>query len=182
MTRNHDRTSQVRDAIGPPPRTDEPYQLAAWAKRYAAIMRGTPLDWARSVHTMWSAGQLAPRKVPCDGAAIGKFVEDKLRPAAQRVVCRGENELRLRTVVKALRMLAASADAKDHKMSGDLARFLELAWGIKRAYETVSEGDAELYDQLRDEWGEVQLPPPDATVNRYSADELFIQAAVRRLG
>lgn len=182
MTRNHDTTSQIRDAIGPPARADEAYQLAAWAKRYAAIMRGTPLDWARSVHTMWSAGQMAPRKAPCDGAAIGKFVEDRLRPQAQAIVNRGENELRLRSMMKAIRMLAASKDPKDNALASAMAKALELAWGIKRAYETVSEGDAELFDQLRDQWGEVQLPPPGATVNLYAADELFIQAAVRRLG
>lgn len=183
MTRNqHERSSQIRDAIGPPPKTGEAYQLAAHAKRYAAIMDGGPMAWARSVHTMHTAGQMAPRKEPSDGAAVGKHVEDKLRPQAQATIRRGENELRMRTLVKAIRMLSASADPKDNKMAADLAKFLEYAWGVRRAYEAVSEGDAELYDQLRDAWGEVQLPPPDSTVNKYSADELFIQAAVRRLG
>lgn len=180
MTRNHERSSQIRDAIGPPPKA-EGYQLAAHAKRYAAIMAGGPLAWARSVHTMHSAGQLAPRQAPCDGD-VGKFVEDKLRPQAQATIRRGENELRLRAMIKALRMLSASNDPKDRKNAKDLSSFLESVWGVRRAYEAVSEGDAELYDQLRDAWGEVQLPPPDATVNRYSADELLIQAAVRRLG
>lgn len=183
MTRNNE-ISQIRDVVTGPPKASqtEAYQLAAWAQRYRAVKDGGPLAWARSIHTMHTAGEMRPRKEPCDAAKIGKGLPPHLQAAAHATVARGENELRLRSMIRASRMLSASADPKDSKMASELGKFLELSWGLKRAYETISEGDADLYDQLRDAWGEVQLPPPDATVNLYAADELLIAAAVRRLG
>jgi len=184
MTRNNDRASQVRDAIGPPQAAstrDDPYQLAAWAKRYAAIMKGPPLLWAQSIHTMWKSGVMAPSKAPCDADKIGTSLRPDHRELALRAVARGENELRLRSMIKAIRMLAASSDHDDNKKAADILKGLELGWGIRRAYETVSEGDADLYDALKEQWGEVQLPPLGATVNQWAADEILIQATVRRV-
>lgn len=181
MTRNNERAAQVRDAIGPPGTTQEQYQLAAWAKRYAAIMDGPPLLWAQSVHTMKTSGEMRPRKEPCEPEKIGKGLDPVRRASAQRAVCRGENELRLRTMLRAIRMLSASSDAGDNKKARDLEEFLANVWGIRRAYEAVSEGDAEAYDKLRDAWGEVQLPPAGATVGTWSAEEILIQATVRRV-
>jgi hypothetical protein len=181
MTRNNERASQVRDAIGPPGTTQEQYQLAAWAKRYAAIMAGPPLLWAQSVHTMMTSGQMRPRNEPCDAEKIGSGLDPARRAQAQRAVCRGENELRLRTMIRAIRMLSASKDASDNKQARALEQFLESVWGIRRAYEVLSEGDAEVYDRLREEWGEVPLPPAGATVGTWSADEALIRVTVRRV-
>lgn len=181
MTRNNERASQVRDALGQVPKPDEPYQLASWAKRYAAVMKGQPIEWARSIHTMWSAGEMRPRNEPAGAANIGTSMRPDMRLKALASVARGENELRLRSMIRAIRMLSASKDAADIKMAGDLSKFLDFAWGIKRAYETVSEGDAELYDSLKQQWGEVQIPPAGAMVANTLADELLIAVAVRRL-
>lgn len=182
MTRNNNvRVLHLGDAIGPPGKTEEPYQLAAHAKRYAAIMDGGPLAWARSVHTMVRCGEMRPRKEPCDAAKIGTTLRPDLRAKAQAIVCRSENEHRLRSMIRAIRMLQASQDAADSKMAADIGKFLELTWGVRRAYESVSEGEVKVLDQLRDAWGEAQLPPADSTVNDWAADEMLIEAAVRGL-
>lgn len=171
MTRNHE---------------SQPYALAHVAKAHGAVARQGPTEWARSLHARWTAGEMGPKNAPGDAEKTTAKVRQTMKPelvaTALRTIVRGENELRLRAVIRATRLLDASKDPKDKAMSAAMAKALELAWGIKRAYETVSEGDAELYDQLRDQWGEVQLPPAGATVNLYAADELLIAAAVRRLG
>lgn len=157
MTRNNDRALHIREAIGSPGKPEEPYALGAHAKRYAAIMKGTPLDWARSIHTQWSSGELAPTTKQANG-------------------------LKLRAMLKAIRLLEQSADAGDAKKVQALRQFLALTWGIKTAAEAVAEGEVEAFDALREAWGDAQLPPVDATVNDYCADYLLIDAAVRRLG
>jgi len=182
MTRNNVTVFNMRDALSSAvPKPDEPYQLASWAKRYAEVMRGSPLDWARSIHAMWKASKMRPSLTPADADKIGTTLRPDLRVQALAAVARGENELRLRSLIRAHRMLAASREEADVKMAGDIATFLSFAWGIRTAYETISEGDAEAYDKLKAEWGEVQLPPAGATVDLYVADELLIAAAVRRL-
>jgi hypothetical protein len=170
MTRNHEK---------------QPYALAGLASVHRAAMRQTPLDWARSIHSQWKSGEMRPRKEVADAEKIMPKLRSSMKPAlfetALKTIAREENELRLRALIRAIRLLGASKDARDHKLSAEILKGLELGWGIKRAYEIVSEGESELYDQLREQWGEVQLPPAGATVALYDADVLLVRAAVRGL-
>ncbi|HXK16634.1 MAG TPA: hypothetical protein VNG33_02425, partial [Polyangiaceae bacterium] len=137
------------------------------------------------IHTLKTGGEFRPRKEPGDAdkvvPKIRATVKPELVPEAIRAIVRGENELRLRALIRATRVLAESKDPKDKKQGTDLSNFLSSVWGVSKAYEAVAEGEAELHDKLKAEWGDVQLPPPDATVNSWVADELLIKAAVRRL-
>jgi hypothetical protein len=171
MTSNHER---------------EPYKLSGLARVHGAVARQTPLDWARSVHTFWRGGEYRPRKEPGDAdkviPKIRATVKLELVPEALKAIVRGENELRLRGLIRATRMLTENKDAKDKKHGAELSSFLRSAWGVNKAHEAVAEGEAELHDKLKKDWGDAQLPPIGATVNQWAADELLIQAAVRRLG
>lgn len=165
----------------------EPYRLAGLAQVQAGVVRQqSPLQWARLVHAQLKAGQLKPGKQPGDPektiATIRRTTKAELVPVAIATVVRGENELRLRSMIRAIRALDQSADAKDKKMAGDLSAFLGNVWGIRIAAEVVAEGEVEALEKLTEEWGKTQLPPPGATVNQWVADELLISAAVRGLG
>lgn len=123
-----------------------------------AVMRQqSPLSWAHTFHAQWSAGQQKPMNK-----------RDSLQT--------------LRATIRAVRLLEASADAGDKKKARELAVFLRNVWGIKTAAEVVAEGECDVLDELKAKWGDAQLPPVDATVHETSADELLIEAAVRRLG
>lgn len=170
MTRNH----------------QEPYQIAGLASVHGGIARQKkPLDWARSVHTLWTKGDYRPRKDPGDADKVIPKIRATVKPEligeAIATIVRGENELRLRALIRAQRLLAASADKKDQKYAAELSSCIAGVWGITRAHEQAAEGEVELSDRLREEWGNAQLPPADATVNQWSADEILIVAAVRRL-
>lgn len=170
MTRNHKQ---------------EPYALAGLARAHASAMRQKPIDWARSIHNLWAHGEYAPKKTPGDAektiAKVRSTTRADLVDTAIKAIVRGENELRLRALIRAHRLLAESKDPKDQKLARELSGGLASGWGITRANEAVAEGEAELSDKLLAEWGKTQLPPVDATVNGWVADELLIAAAVRRI-
>lgn len=170
MTRNH---------------TKEPYALAGLARVHGSVARQKPIDWARSVHNLWKHGEYAPKKTPDDAEKTIAKVRASTRPdlvdTAIKTIVRGENELRLRALIRAHRLLAESTDAKDKKMAAEISGGLASGWGITRANEAVAEGEADLSDELLDDWGKVQLPPSGAMVNGWVADELLIAATVRRL-
>jgi hypothetical protein len=173
MTRNHEKL--------------EPYRLAGLAQAQAGVVRQqSPLAWARSIHTQLDSGDLRPRTEPGDKAktiaTIQRTTKAELVPVAIKTLVRGENELRLRAIIRAVRALSASGEAKDQKHGRELASFLGNVWGVRIAAEVVSEGEVEAFDKLTEEWGKAQLPPAGATVNQWVADELLISAAVRRLG
>lgn len=135
-------------------------QPVASAQR-TVVLSGGPL-WADQIHTHQREGRYSPHT--------------------------GDRELKLRALFRAIRILEAG-DAKQKKQAGDLSRFLENAWGLKQACVAVGGKDLDAVRQLREAWGDAQLPPVDAMVagstpnaDGWSADELLIQAAVRRLG
>jgi hypothetical protein len=167
-------------------RNHEPYRLAALGKAHGSVVQQqSPLAWARSIHTQWQSGIMRPHKEPGDPektiATIRRTTKAELVPVAIAAVVRGENELRLRALFRAARLLAASRDAADEKPARELSMFLRSAWGVTDAAEAVAEGETSMLDDLREKWGKVQLPPSDATVNQWSADELLIAAVMRRL-
>jgi len=171
MTRNHER---------------EPYKLAPLAQVHGSIAKQTPLGWADSVHNLLQTGAWTPSKQPGDAdkviPRIKREVKPELQDAAIKAIVRGENELRLRALIRATRTLSASKNAKDRKHGAELATFIASVWGVTKAYEAVAEGEVKLSDELKEQWGDAQLPPPDAFANGIAADEALIQAAVRRLG
>lgn len=171
MTRNHER---------------EPYKLAPLAQVHGSIAKQTPLGWADSIHNLLQSGAWSPKKEPGDAEKVIPRIKREVKPELQveaiKAIVRGENELRLRTLIRASRLLSSSKDPKDRKHGAELASFMQSVWGVTKAHEAVAEGEVKLSDDLREKWGNVQLPPPDAMVNGWSADELLIQAAVRRLG
>lgn len=165
----------------------EPYRLAGLAQVQAGVVRQqSPLQWARAIHGQYSVGQLKPGKEPGDAAktiaTIQRTTKAALVPVAIKIVVRGENEQRLRSMIRAIRVLGQSTDAKDRKKAADLSDFLASVWGVRNAAEAIAEGEVETLEQLTQEWGKAQLPPAGATVNQWVADELLIAAAVRRLG
>lgn len=173
MTRNHEKI--------------EPYRLAGIAMAQAGIVRQqSPLAWARSIHTQWKAGEMKPGTQPGDPektiAKIRQTMKEALVPVAIKAVVRAENELRLRALMRALRALDTSDDAKDKKAARDLSMHLGNVWGVRVAAEVVAEGEVEALEKLTEDWGKGQLPPAGAAVNQWVADELLISAAVRRLG
>lgn len=177
MTRNHDR----------PPLQDDRYAHATTAKRLASVIsraKQQPLIWAQEIHRMQSVGDMRPRKEVADAkdaAKIRASVKPALIPIALATVVRGENEQRVRSLIRAVRLLEASADAKDKHAAKVLRAFLANVWGISKACEIVAEGDTDDIRELREQWGDVQLPPADAKMGSWVADELLIVAAVRRL-
>lgn len=171
MTRNHER---------------EPYKLAPLAQVHSSIAKQPLIEWARSIHNLWSGGEYRPRKDIGDAEKVLPKLRAEVKPEllgeAIKTVLRGENELRLRALIRAARVLNASKDPKDRKLGAALANCIGSVWGVTKAHEAVAEGETKLSDDLKEKWGNVQLPPPEAMVNGWAADELLIQAAVRRLG
>lgn len=156
MSRNQtdDRMQQLGSAIGPP---KEGYSLSALARMHGAVMRGGPMLWAQAIHAQYTNGDLRPTD-------------------------RWANPLKLRAMFKAFRLLAASDDLKDLAKARDLSKFLESPWGISKACVAIGGDDLDAVRALREQWGDAQLPPADATVNGYCADYLLIEITVRRLG
>ncbi len=177
MTRNHETQ----------PIENERYVHAATAARLAKVMaqaKQSPIVWAQEICRLQSVGEMRPRKEMADKkdeAKLRASTKPDLIGAAMKAIIRGENEQRVRSMIRAIRMLNGSKEAADHKLSATLSTFLRQVWGIERAYETVAEGEVDDMKQLREEWGDVQLPPADAKVGSWVADELLIAAAVRRL-
>lgn len=141
---------------------DEKYGLQGLAQAQRTVVQQGPELWADQIHTDTRGGHHGPQ---------------------------GSNrELSLRVLFRAIRILQAG-DAKQKKQAGDLSRFLENAWGLKQACVAIGGNDLEAVRRLREAWGDAQLPPVGAmvagstpTADGWSADELLIQAAVRRLG
>jgi hypothetical protein len=135
---------------------DEPYGLQPLAQANRAIVQSGGETWAEAIHAQLGGGHLAPN---------GKGHARKLR-----------------AMFKAIRTLEVGDD-RQKKKARELARFLELTWGLQKAYVTVAEGDIDAMRELRERWGDVQLPPVDGGfVNGVAADEAIIDAIVRRLG
>jgi hypothetical protein len=176
MTRNHET----------PPLQDDRYAHAATAKRLGTIMshaKTRPLIWAQEIHNQWSVGSMRPRK-DTDAKNETKLrgsVSPEMIQQALRSTVRGENELRLRSLMRATRLLSGSASASDQKMGKDLSTFLADVWGIQHAADVVAEGDTDDVRELREKWGTAQLPPAGELTNSWVADELLISAVVRRL-
>lgn len=136
-------------------RNQNEYALQPMATAMRTVANGTDALWADQVHTHWQGGYYAPEK--------------------------GNRELLLRALFRAVRILDRG-DAKQKKQAGDLSRFLANVWGLQKAYVTAGEGDIDATRELRERWGDVQLPPVDGGfVNGIAADEAVIDAIVRRL-
>jgi hypothetical protein len=119
------------------------------------VAKGDDALWADTVHAHWSGGHYAPSK--------------------------GNHPLLLHSLFRAIRILERGTD-RQKKQAGDLSRFLANVWGLQKAYVTAGEGDIDATRELRERWGEVQLPPIDGGfVNGIAADEAVIDAIVRRL-
>lgn len=162
MTRNNDKMAQLGAAIGPPTQAQR-YQLQGLAQAQRTVVQGSNELWADQIHTFAKEGKCSP-------------------------IAKGDRELWLRSLFRAIRILQAG-DAKQQKQARDLSRHLENAWGIKQACVAIGGNDLEAVRRLREAWGDAQLPPVDAMVagstpneDGWAADELLIQAAVRRLG
>lgn len=144
---------------------DEPYSLQPVATALRTVAQGGDALWADQVHTHWKGGYYAPGK--------------------------GDADFLLRTLFRATRILERG-DARQQKQAGDLKRALENVWGLGKAYVVAGEGDIDLTRELREAWGDSQLPPPYASISRgeplagefvngIAADEAVIDAIVRRL-
>jgi hypothetical protein len=182
MTRNNDRAAALGAAIGPPSRTkrDEPYALAGYARALAKLQHDSE-DWASLMHQHYQQGHLRPRKEPIDADKIVLSVSAQYAPQALASAVRGENELRVKALLRATRILSASPDPKRQKMAADLARFLGSEWGVRRAADAVGGNDRDTVQELREKWGDAQLPPEGEMVGAWSADYLLVENAVRRL-
>ena len=166
---------------------DETYAHAATAARLGKLMarvKQSPLPWAQEMHRQWQQGLLAPKKTtdPKTEAKIRSSMQTVLQARALNTVVRGENEQRLRSLIRAVRLLAASKDKADRNAATQMGTFLGEVWGVTCAADVIAEGDIDDQNTLRSQWGHAQLPPTGATVNQWVADELLISAAVRRLG
>lgn len=138
------------------PNRDEPYRLQSLGQAQTAVMKAGGMTWAESMHTHWQAGFFVPK--------------DK-----------ADNPLKLRSLFKAIRVLERGTD-KQKKLALDLSKQLESVWGLQKAYVTASEGDIDAMRELRERWGDVQLPPVDGGfVNGIAADESLIDSIVRGL-
>lgn len=176
MTRNHET----------PPLRDDRYAHAATAVRLGKVMslaKTRPLMWAQEIHRLWSVGSMRPRKdtdQKNESKLRGSVAPEMIQQALKSTV-RGENELRLRSLIRATRLLSGSASPSDQKMGADLSIFMADVWGIQHAADVVAEGDTDDARELREQWGASQLPPAGSTVHSWVADELLISAVVRRL-
>jgi len=146
-------------------RNQNEYALQPMATAMRTVAKGSDELWADTVHAHWSGGHYAPSK--------------------------GNHALLLRSLFRAIRILETGTD-RQKKQAGDLSRFLASVWGLQKAYATAAEGDVDVARELRDAWGDAQLPPtvwvtadrqPIAGefVNGIAADEAVIDAIVRRL-
>lgn len=151
-----DKLRQLGAAIGPPTNRGR-YALAGYARAQAVILNGGSLLWAQSIHTQLHQGYLRP-------------------------TTKSDNPLRVKAMIKAIRVLSESSDKVDKKKAADLSGFLRSEWGIDRACEAIGGDDPDEVRELRERWGNAQLPPADALVREISADHLLVEAAVRRLG
>ena len=143
-----------------------------------------PLIWAREIQRQQQVGQMRPHKEMADKkdeAKVRGSMKPELISVAIKTIVRGENETRVRALIRAQRLLANSADAEDKRLARTLSLFLANEWGIRKAYEVVAQGDVDDMKELREKWGDVQLPPPDALCGTWVADELLIAATVRRI-
>jgi len=146
---------------------DEPYALQPMATAMRTVVaKGDDALWADTVHAHFKGGYYAPTN-------------------------KGDRPLLLRALFRAIRILETGTD-RQKKQAGDLSRFLANVWGLQKAYATAAEGDVDVARELRDAWGDAQLPPtvwvtadrqPIAGefVNGIAADEAVIDAIVRRL-
>jgi hypothetical protein len=135
---------------------DEPYGLQPVANVAFKVAQAGGETWAESMHNAWRAGFFAPGK-PHD------------------------HELKLRAMFRAIRMLEVG-DAKQQGKAREMSRFLELTWGLSKAYVTAGEGDIDATRELRERWGDAQLPPKDGGfVDGIAADEALIRSIIRRL-
>lgn len=149
---------------------NETYGLQPLADVQRAVVQSGRETWAETIHGQLNGGHLSPDK--------------------------GNRELKLRSMFKAIRALDLGDD-RQKKKAHELARFLELTWGLQKAYVTAAEGDIDAMRVLRDAWGDGQLPPvypqtladpfdlrrtsPGEFVHGLPADEAVIDAIVRRL-
>lgn len=139
------------------PKRDEPYSLQAVGAALRTVIKGDDALWADQVHTHWQGGHYSPKN-------------------------KGDRPLLLRAMFRAIRILEVGT-VKQQKQAGDLKRFLENVWGLQKAYVAAAEGDIDAMRELRERWGDAQLPPKDGGfVNGIAADEAIIDAIVRRLG
>lgn len=133
---------------------DQKYGLQAFAQAQRTVIQQGPELWADQIHTDMRAGHHSPQ---------------------------GSNrELSLRALFRAIRILEAG-NVGQKKKAADIARFLENAWGLKQACVAIGGKELDVVRELREQWGDAQLPPVDALVADASADELLIAAAVRRI-
>jgi hypothetical protein len=136
-------------------RNQNEYALQPMATAMRTVAKGDEALWADTVHAHWSGGHYAPSK--------------------------GNHALLLRAMFRAIRLLERGTD-RQKKQAGDLSRFLANVWGLQKAYVTAGEGDIDATRELRERWGDVQLPPIDGGfVGGIAADEAVIDAIVRRL-
>ena len=133
---------------------DEPYGLQPLADVKRAVVQAGGETWADSMHTQWSQGFFS-RQFQADTG------------------------LKLRAMFKAIRMLEAG-DEKQQKKAAQMSRFLEIEWGVRQACVAIGGQNLDKVRELRDAWGDVQLPPVDAFANGIVADEALIQAVERR--
>jgi hypothetical protein len=131
------------------------YSLQPLADVTRAVVQNSPETWADSMHTQWSQGFFS-RQFPAD---VG---------------------LKLRAMFKAIRMLQAGDD-RQQKKAAQMSRFLETEWGLKQACAAIGGQNLDKVRELRDAWGDVQLPPIDAFADGIAADEALIAAVIRRL-
>jgi hypothetical protein len=134
-----------------------PKGSVAAAQIHGAIFRSEdPMLWADGMHCQLRGGLLAPAH-------------------------KSESPRKLRAIFRAIRILQAGTE-KEQKQGKDLSRFLETAWGLTRACVAIGGNDRDTIVELREQWGDAQLPPVDAFAQGIAADEALIQAVVRRLG
>jgi hypothetical protein len=145
---------------------EDRYGLQPIAEATRTIVQAGGESWAESIHTQLQGGHMSPDK--------------------------GNRELKLRAMFRAIRMLD-QGDDKQKRKGRELSRFLELTWGLQKAWVAAAEGDIDLGRELREHWGDAQLPPaygatvartgpmPGEFVHGIAADEAIIDALVRRL-
>jgi hypothetical protein len=133
-----------------------PKHSAAVGRAQGAVVQAGGDTWAESMHNAWQSGFFSRQS-------------------------RADTGLKLRALFKAIRMLQVG-DEKQQKKAAQMSRFLETEWGIRQACVSIGGSDLDAVRALREEWGDVQLPPVNAFVNSTAADEVLIAAAVRRLG
>jgi hypothetical protein len=155
-----------------------PQRWGDFGKALLHGVRESDAAWAASIYQQWTVGMLAPlhRGIPSPSAQGGQFESN-----SERASMRSQNELRLRALIRATRLLAAQDTEESQKRAKQLGSFLLSAWGLQSAARAAAPTDRELLGELREKWGDAQLPPKDAMVGGNDATTLIVNNLLARL-